>query len=55
MCFIFDAVNPARVFVRGCVYSDDTPFAEHTDENLENATETDEQGELNQFQPITHQ
>lgn len=42
MCFIFDYISPARLFKRGTIYSRSRPFPQWTQEELAEATETDE-------------
>ena len=41
ICFIFDAVSPARRFKRGMPYDDDADFLDYDDEESGNVTETD--------------
>ena len=41
MCFIFDAISPARRFKRGMAHNDNVPYPEYNDEESGNVTETD--------------
>jgi hypothetical protein len=41
MCFIFDAVSPARQFKRGVLFDEDGTFPNYNDEDLGDVTETD--------------
>ena len=41
LCFIFDAVSPARQFKRGTLYHDDLEFADYGPEPWDELTETD--------------
>lgn len=41
MCFIFDAVNPARQFKRGMLYNERSDFPDYGPEPWDDLTETD--------------
>jgi hypothetical protein len=41
MCFVFDAVSPARQFKRGVLFDEDGTFPDYNDEDPGEVTETD--------------
>jgi hypothetical protein len=51
MCYIFDAVVPARQWKRGTVYTDDDPWAEYGPPPWPDLTETDDKNTLKPYYP----
>jgi hypothetical protein len=55
MCFIFDAVSPARQFKRGTKFSDSKQFPDYDDTRPGDVTETEGKSSLMPYMPRTYE